>query len=86
MTLILTIISGLIGIVGTVLMYRLNPRQKIWDELDRLSRVKIELERRRDEALKIHDNDSLTIAGNELIKLQNDQTSLLQRLRDINIK
>lgn len=80
------IVSGLIGIVGTVLVYKLNPRQQIWDELDRLSKVKLDLERKRDEALKTHDSGQLTINGNALIQLQNDETRLLQRLRDINIK
>lgn len=82
---IISIASGLIGIIGTVLMYKMNPRQKIYDKLDSLSREKVKLERQRDEALQNNNSDLLTAAGNELIKLRNEEGRLLQRLREINL-
>lgn len=80
---ILSIIAAVLGIIGTILTYKLNPKQKLYDQLDQLAKKKVSLERWRDEALQKNDTDSLTAAGNALIKLQHDEASILQRLREI---
>lgn len=83
-SIVLSILSGLIGIAVTIVAHKLNPRQKIWNMLDQLSREKIKLERQRDEALEQNNSDMLTAAGNELLRVRNEEANLLQRLRQIN--
>lgn len=83
---VLTIVGSLLGIIGTILIQKLDPKQRIYAQLDDLARKKIELEKQRDEALKIHDNNALTVAGNALIQLHNDQAALLQRLGTFNVR
>lgn len=85
-SILLTILGGLIGIAGTVIAHKLDPKQQLYSKLDALAKKKVDLERQRDEALKTHDNDALTVAGNELIKLHNDQAALLQRLGTLGVK
>lgn len=84
MTLVLTILAAVLGIAGTWLKFRLDPKQQVYVQLDLLAKQKIILERQRDEALAKNDIPGVTIAGNALFQLREQQNTLLQRLRDIN--
>lgn len=81
--LVFTIVGALLGIVGTWIKYRLDPRQRVYDGLDDIAKRKLKLERQRDEALLSNNTDALTVAGNALFKLRDEEAKLLQRLRTI---
>lgn len=81
---VIGILGALLGIAGTWLKYRLDPKQKIYAQLDSLAKQKVDLERQRDEALKKNDTTGLTAAGNALFQLRGPETNLLQRLREVN--
>lgn len=80
---ILSIVSGLISIAVTYFTMKLNPKQKLLDAFDKNLRLKIAMEKTRDEALAKNDVDQLTLSGNALIKLHNDQADILQRLANL---
>lgn len=77
---ILTIVVGLIGIIGTVVAYKFNPKNKVYDELDgiyvKLDKLYIE----RDTALQKNDSNALTIAVSSIKQLSDRKAVLLQRL------
>lgn len=85
-TIILSIVSGLISIAATYIAMKFNPRQKLLDAFEKNWRLGIAMEKIRDEALAKNDIDGLTISGNALIKLHNEQTDILQRLADLNTR
>lgn len=84
LTLILTIVGALLGIGGTILTYRLNPRQKIWDEMDSISKQLVSWERIQTDAVGKNDNDSLNIAHDNIGRLRAREAVLSARLKAIN--
>ena len=88
-TLILTAISGIVGIVGTVIAYRLSPQRKI-DELNAHYVTLVNLEKKlikeRDDALAKNDTDGITNAVSSLEQLHYNQNDILQRLRAYSVQ
>lgn len=74
------IVAPLLGIIGTIIAYKLNPRRAILAELDNIAAQKHKWEEVRDEALKENNNDDLTIANAMLVQLRDRRAELLQRL------
>lgn len=77
----IAIITGVVGIIATVLAWVLNPKRRIHAELDNIYRQLEELYTKRDEALVNHDNDTLTVVTDGIMRLCARKTILLQRLR-----
>jgi hypothetical protein len=76
----LAAITGIIGIISTLLAWFLNPRRRLYAELDQIYK---ELEGwyvKRDKALIAHDDDTLTICNAAIIGLSSRKGILLQRL------
>ena len=82
MSIILSIVAGLVGIAGTILAYRLNPKQKLYDQLDRLKKRVSIAEKERDIALSKNDSDRLSIAVNQLVELRKSQSDIFKRLTE----
>ena len=74
------IIAGIVGIISTILAWNLNPKRKIYAELDSIYKELEKLYARRDRALQANNNDELTIATSLIIGLCQRKTILLQRL------
>jgi len=76
----MTAIVSVLGIVSTVLAWKLNPRRLIYAELDSIYRKLEDLYKERDEALKNNDTDTLTRVTADIVRLAQRKNSLLQRL------
>lgn len=81
------IIASVIGIISTIVAYKLNPKnieaekkRKIYAEIDSIYKKLDELRADRDVALAGNDTDSLTRITAELISLRVRKNSLLQQL------
>jgi hypothetical protein len=79
-TTILTGVVGLIGIVGTILAWNLNPKRRIYAELDSIYQELEKCYDKRDKALVAGDSDTLTIVTADIIWLCKRKAVLLQRL------
>lgn len=78
---ILSIIAGAVGILSTVLAWNLNPKRRIYAELDEIYHQLDELYKERDYALAHNESDALTVVTAAIVRLCNRKTVLLQRLR-----
>ena len=76
----LTIISSVLGIVATILAWNLNPRRRLYAELDDIYKKLNALYKRRDDALASNDNDALAIVTSEFLLLASRKNDLLKRL------
>jgi len=76
----ITIIASILGIAATVLAWNLNPRRKMYAELDAIYKSLEGLYAKRDRALAENNVDALTVVNAQLLKLSNRKTVLLQRL------
>jgi hypothetical protein len=75
-----TIIVSVLGIVSTIIAWKLNPRRLIYAELDHIYK-KLDYEYAvRDKALAANNSDLLTIANANIIKLCTRKAVLFQRL------
>jgi hypothetical protein len=76
----ITLITGVIGIVATLLAWFLNPRRQLYAQIDQVYK---DLEAdyvKRDIALAANDSDTLTIVTFDILRLCTLKTRLLQRL------
>ena len=76
----LAIITAVLGIVSTILVWSLNPKRRLYSELDGIYKQLDDLYKERDEALIKHDNDTLTIVTDSIMRLRTRKAVLLQRL------
>lgn len=74
-----TIIAGVVGIVSTILAWVLNPKRRLYAELDDIYRQLDSLYEKRDKALAENDSDTITVINFAIIKLRERKASLLQR-------
>jgi len=79
--LIIAILPTLLGIIATVVAWKLNPKRIIYTELDSIYRELEKLYGRRDKALLGNDTDELTIVNSLIIKLIERKNTLLARLK-----
>jgi len=78
---VIAIITTILGIVSTVLAWTLNPKRRLYAELDSIYKELEVLYEKRDKALQEHDGDTLTIVTASIIKLRDRKASIFQRLR-----
>lgn len=76
----LTIIASVLGIAGTLAAWFLNPRRRIYSELDAIYKELSVLYAKRDNALVKGDEDQLTLVTGRIVQLSDRKTALLQRL------
>lgn len=72
--------SALLGVVGTLLIYWLDPKQKARRQLVPVVKQIEDWGVKLDEALVKNDSDGITIAASNLSKLQHTKAGLLQQL------
>ena len=76
----IALITGVVGIISTILAWNLNPKRKIYAELDSIYKELDKLYARRDKALQDNNSDELTLVTSLIISLCARKASLLQRL------
>jgi hypothetical protein len=74
------IISAVLGIAGTLLAWFLNPKRRMYAELDGIYQRLEELYRQRDKALVNKDSDTLTIVTNLIVNAMVRKNTLLKRI------
>ncbi len=74
-----TIIAGVVGIISTILAWSLNPKRKLYAEIDDIFRQLDSLYEKRDKALADNDSDILTVINAAILKLRDRKAVLLQR-------
>lgn len=77
---ITTIIAGVVGIISTVFAWSLNPKRKVYEELDDIYRQLEECYEKRDSALVANDADTLTVVTSIILRLRTRKADLLQRV------
>jgi len=83
-TIILNIILGILGIVGTYLTWQFYPKRKIYAEIDSIYNALHKsggLYDRRDKALKENNTDELTVVTELIISIKERKEILLERLK-----
>lgn len=80
MTFLAAIIPSALGIIATIVAWKLNPRRKLYDEIDAIYLKREKLYVERDEALKSNNSDQLTAITVALNELRERKKELLQRL------
>jgi len=81
-TAIVTAITALLGIIGTVVAYRYSPQRrvdKINVELADIAAERRKLEQERDKALHENNSDVLTRVAADFIRLRSHEDVLLQQ-------
>ena len=76
----IALIAGVVGIVSTILAWNLNPRRRLYAELDGIYKELEVCYAKRDKALVEHDNDALTVVTADILRLCKRKAILLQRL------
>lgn len=76
----LTIITGVLGIAGTLIAWFLNPKRLLYAELDSVYKQLEDLYVKRDDALATNNNDELTSITSNIIRLSVRKNTLLQRV------
>jgi len=77
---ILTIIATALGIISTIVAWKLNPRRVIYAELDNIYKQLEVCYAKRDKALSDGDNNSLSVAVNDICRLRSRKSTLSKRL------
>lgn len=77
----LTAITVALGIISTIVAWRLNPKRRLYAELDTIYKNLEVSYAKRDKALAENDMDTLSIVTADIIKLCERKNILLQRLR-----
>jgi hypothetical protein len=75
----IALITGVVGIISTLLAWNLNPRRKLYAELDNIYAQLEKLYVKRDKALASGDASALVIVVADIIKLRDRKAVLLQR-------
>ena len=78
-TLIISAIVSLLGIISTLIAWNLNPKRKLYAELDSIFKQLDQLYKERDEALAKNDSDSLTIITASIVKLCQRKAYIFQQ-------
>jgi len=76
---IISAIVALLGIASTLIAWNLNPKRRLYAELDSIFKQLDKLYKERDDALTNHDNDKLTIVNADIIKLCQRKAYILQQ-------
>lgn len=76
----IAIIASALGIIGTLVAWKFNPRRVIYSELDAIYKRLDGLYGERDKALAENDSDTLTRVTADIIGLCQRKNTLLQRL------
>ena len=76
---IISAIVALLGIASTLIAWNLNPKRRLYAELDSIFKQLDKLYKERDDALTNHDNDKLTIVNADIIKLCQRKAYIFQR-------
>ena len=77
----IAIIASVLGILSTLVAWNLNPRRRLYAELDK---IYAELERcyaQRDKALTENNTDILTAVTARIIELCKRKNTILERIR-----
>ena len=75
------IIAGVAGIISTILAWNLNPKRKLYAELDDIYKKLDRLYEERDAALVARDSDTLSRVTADIIRLSARRRDLFQRLK-----
>ena len=75
----ITIIISVLGIISTLLAWFLNPRRRLYAELDAIYKKLEELYAARDKALISNDSVILTLVNADITKLLTRKAILFQR-------
>lgn len=75
----LEIITGVLGIAGTLIAWFLNPKRLLYAELDSIYRELEDLYAKRDNALATNNTDELSSITSDIIRLSVHKNTLLQR-------
>ena len=76
-----TIIASVLGIVSTLLAWFMNPRRKLYAELDAIYKELENCYEKRDKALVDHNNDVLAVVTADIMRLAQRKSTLLRRLQ-----
>jgi len=74
---IIALLTGIVGLISTILAYRWNPKRLLQAKLDAVAHQIKHWEGKKDEALAKNDIDGLNVSIAKLVELHNDQASLL---------
>ena len=76
---IISAIVAILGIASTLIAWNLNPKRRLYAELDSIFKQLDKLYKERDDALTNHDNDKLTIVNADIIKLCQRKAYIFQQ-------
>ena len=77
----LALLSSVLGIIATIVAWNLNPRRRLYEELDSIYKELEKLYVRRDKALESNNSNELTIVNFLIVQLLTRKATLFQRLR-----
>ena len=77
----LAAITAVLGIIATLLAWFMNPKRRLYAELDSIYKELEKLYVRRDKALQNNNSDELTIVTSLIVSLCARKAILLQRLK-----
>lgn len=76
----ITLVTGVLGILGTLIAWYFNPKRIFYSQLDTIYKQLEGLYAKRDEALAKNDSDTLTIVTADILRLCTSKAVLLKRL------
>lgn len=76
----ITLITAVVGLASTIVAWVLNPKRKLYADLDFVYKELDRLYDARDKALAANDTGVLTVVTDLLIRVHNRKALLLQRL------
>jgi hypothetical protein len=76
----LAAITAALGIIATLCAWFLNPKRRLYAELEQIYKDLEVLYAKRDKALANNDSDTLTVVTADIIKLCARKTRILQQL------
>lgn len=79
--LIITGIVSLLGVISTITAWNLNPKRKLYEEIDKIHAQIDEAYRKRDKALQNNNSPILSTVIIELHVLKERRDNLYQRLK-----
>lgn len=74
------IIAAALGIISTIVAWNLNPKRRLYQEIDEIYRQLEILYGKRDEALANNDSDTLSVVTDSIVRLCSRKAVLLKRL------
>jgi len=76
----IALLTGVVGIIATLLAWNLNPRRRLYAAIDLVYKELEDCYVKRDKALAENDSDTLTIVTADIVRLCETKARLLQRL------